>query len=353
MYLSPNIINSVFQFSPIGMAFICASSGHIVKVNSAYCRLLMRDEEQIVGKNWMVFTHPDDIIKDYHLFSSLNTKLNSHTERLTRYLRPDGSSIHVKFTITVLQSDSAAPLYLVSVENRNWFTQYKKELEDRLLQIKTHRSEVINSLVLMANFRDRETGGHLRRTSLYVQLLLEHSRSNHSFSNYGIATIAKSSMLHDIGKVGISDSILHKNGSLTKDEFNTMKTHTSLGALAISETLRHLPGDAAFIYAREIAEFHHEWWDGTGYPHGYAREEIPYVARVMAIADVYDALRSERPYKEPFGHVKSLEIILKESKSHFDPELCEVFFDIQTDICAISESVCDSSLPFTEEDSLY
>lgn len=346
MSLDFDITHAVFQISPIGMAFISASSGVVLSVNAAYCSLLSREEAQLLGRTWMSFTHPNDIIRDFYVLRSLNDKETTHIQRLKRYLLPDGTSFYAHVTITPVQPFCESPIFLVSVETRDSLTDYKQEIISHIKQKKKYRDEVIDSLTLMANFHDRETGGHLLRTSLYVKLILEANRSNHPFSDYGIAVISKVSILHDIGKIGIPDSILHKKRFLSSEEFETMKTHTSLGALALTETILHLPRDSAFIYARDIAEFHHERWDGTGYPHGLAGEDIPYVARVMAIADVYDALRSERPYKESFDHVKSLEIIFKESGTHFDPDLCEVLFCVHKNMCAISESITDSSSPF-------
>ena len=144
-------------------------------------------------------------------------------------------------------------------------------------------------------------------------------------------------MLHDIGKVGIPDSILMKPGALTRDEFHTMETHTSLGARALTDSMRKMQNDTLLMFAPEIAEFHHERWDGIGYPRRLKADQIPLIARIMSVADVYDALRSIRPYKKPFTHEESIKIIRKDSGTRFDPLLVKEFVGLENEFNKISE----------------
>jgi putative two-component system response regulator len=158
-----------------------------------------------------------------------------------------------------------------------------------------------------------------------------------------LTVLYKSAPLHDIGKVGIPDRILLKPGKLTPDEFEVMKTHTTLGrdAIAAAERLLETP-DSFLQCAREIAYSHQEKWDGSGYPQGLRGTAIPFSARLMAIADVYDALISRRPYKEPMPHEQAVEIITKGRGSHFDPDLVDAFVAINTVFYSISQLYADS-----------
>ncbi len=139
--------------------------------------------------------------------------------------------------------------------------------------------------------------------------------------------MAKASTLHDIGKVGIPDSILHKPGKLTSQEFEIMKNHTNIGANTLLEVKKKYPDSKFLELGINITLYHHEKWDGSGYPHGLRGENIPLSARIMAIADAYDALRSKRVYKEAYSHEKSLEIIKQGKGTHFDPEIVDVFIE--------------------------
>jgi putative two-component system response regulator len=182
----------------------------------------------------------------------------------------------------------------------------------------------ILALASLAETRDNETGNHIRRTQHYVRALAErlreHPRFSDSLDDEIIATLFKSAPLHDIGKVGIPDRVLLKAGKLDADEFEIMKTHTTLGRDAIARAEYILGTKVEFLtLAKEIALSHQEKWDGSGYPQGLSGDDIPMSARLMAVADVYDALISKRAYKEGMGHAEAAEIIRKGSGLHFDP----------------------------------
>jgi putative two-component system response regulator len=183
----------------------------------------------------------------------------------------------------------------------------------------------------LAETRDNETGNHIIRTKEYVRVLAEHlqrhPRFRHELTAENITQLYKSAPLHDIGKVGIPDSILLKAGALTDDEFTIMKTHAALGKKAIEDAMGAMTGCEAFLrYAAEIAYGHHERWDGSGYPQGLAGDDIPISARLMALADVYDALISKRCYKPAFSHEKAASLIRKGCGGHFDPDVVDAFF---------------------------
>ena len=191
------------------------------------------------------------------------------------------------------------------------------------------RSLAIFALAKLADSRDPDTGAHLERTQAFCRLISEAMLEAGVYGDIAtrsfIELIAQTSPLHDIGKIGIPDAVLLKDGRLDETEFNVMKRHTVIGAQTLGAALDRFPGAGYLRMARDIALCHHERWDGSGYPNGLARGDIPLSARVMAIADVYDALRSPRVYKPAMTHAKARKIIIEGSGSHFDPRLVELF----------------------------
>lgn len=221
---------------------------------------------------------------------------------------------------------------------------YRKRLEE-LVDIRTEQLErtqncILDMLAGVTSYRDSETGGHIKRTTYYVEevvklLLKEYHESYVIDDNYG-ESIITSAKLHDVGKVAIPDSILLKPEKLTAEEFEVIKLHTVYGAHLLDNAMLELKETASFLtVAREIIIAHHERWDGTGYPYKVTGADIPLSARIMAIVDVYDALISKRPYKEPFTHEEAIRIIREGAGSHFDPNLitiCEPVFPRFKDI---------------------
>lgn len=188
----------------------------------------------------------------------------------------------------------------------------------------------IRALAHLAETRDPETGNHILRTQAYVQALAEglraHPRFSAILSDQYIDLLGRSAPLHDIGKVGIPDYILLKPGKLTPDEWAIMKTHARLGSEAIEQAERDIKRPLAFLsLAKEIAHWHHEKWDGSGYPDGLTGDAIPVSARLMAVADVFDALISARVYKPAFPYPQARDMIIEGRGSHFDPDMVDAF----------------------------
>ena len=208
-----------------------------------------------------------------------------------------------------------------------------RDLEARTLELQHSQDLTIFALGSIAETRDNETGNHIHRTSAYVevmarQLAVRSSRRHEAVAMRDWEMIWKSAPLHDIGKVGIPDNILLKPGKLTVEEFEVMKRHTVLGRDAIRAAEIRVKSEGSFLrVASEIAYSHHERWDGAGYPQGIGGEEIPLSARLMALADVYDALVSKRVYKPPLPHATAIEIIREGRGSHFAPEVLDVFLE--------------------------
>lgn len=199
---------------------------------------------------------------------------------------------------------------------------------------------MIDSMALVVETRDTETGAHIIRTKEYIRLLAHYLVSQQSYLNTltpeYIADLYHASPLHDIGKVGIPDKILKKNGPLTVEEFEVMKTHTTLGKELIANAIVHYSENGMLSMAQNIAHFHHEKWNGSGYPNGLEGDAIPLEARMMALADVYDALISRRRYKVAFSFEESEKIILQGRGTHFDPVLVDAFARIKEEFKAIA-----------------
>lgn len=234
----------------------------------------------------------------------------------------------------------ATQLTIVDFQN-----SLQAKVDEQIQKLQNIRMETIFSLAKLAQSRDDDTGLHLERVQGYCKLLAQTLRENSEYQNQindqFVEDIYHASPLHDIGKVGIPDSILLKPDRLTEEEFAVMKTHTNIGAETLRDVDNKFGGNAFIGMGILIAESHHEKFDGTGYPKGLGGQDIPLAARIMAIADVYDALRSKRAYKDGFSHEKSCEIICEGSGAHFDPVIIEAFKETVTQFDAIFTSSID------------
>lgn len=221
---------------------------------------------------------------------------------------------------------------------------------ERVLSLET-REVAIFALAKLAESRDPETGAHLERVQCYSRILAQqlctHPKFSEELDAEYIRLIYLTSPLHDIGKVGIPDSVLLKPGRLSDDEFDIMKTHTVIGATTLEAALAKFPEAKFLRMARDIAATHHERFNGSGYPNGLIGEEIPLCGRIVALADVYDALTSKRVYKEAFLHGLARNIILEESGKHFDPLVVDAFVQCERQFVAVRERF--SETPANEE----
>lgn len=228
-------------------------------------------------------------------------------------------------------------------DQNSWLQQEVNRKVEQVLQLQTATIQV---MVALAEFRDEETGNHIRRTQKYVQLignwLVQHHRYENELNTTIVAQIAQAAPLHDIGKIAIPDHILLKPDRLTPEEVAIMKTHTTRGYAILEQVRRDLGEDnPLLLYSSQITRHHHERWDGTGYPDGLKGNAIPLAARLMAIADVYDATRSVRTYKKALTHEESLEVIVQGCSSHFDPECVEGFIALEKEISEIARALAD------------
>ncbi len=226
-------------------------------------------------------------------------------------------------------------------------------VDQRTRELSLTQEVTIYSLASLAETRDPETGGHILRTQRYVRALAIQMATRPGFETQltddAIRLLYNSAPLHDIGKVGVADAILLKPGDLTKEEFEEMKKHTEYGKRALQVGEEKLGENSFMKVAQEIAYTHHEKWNGSGYPRGLKGEDIPISGRLMAIADVYDALISKRVYKPAFSHKKAMAYICQDSGSHFDPQLVENLIQIEDEFRQIASVLADSK---EEKDTL-
>ena len=209
--------------------------------------------------------------------------------------------------------------------------------KNRKIQFIQHA--LITSFANMVEARDGLTGMHIKRTSEYVRIIASYLANGenyaHLFTDKYIENIINAAPLHDIGKIAIPDAILKKPGSLTKDEFEIIKTHSETGAKMIEEILDEVHDDECLSLAKDMAYYHHERWDGKGYPCNLRGDDIPLCARIMAVADVYDALRSKRCYKDRIPAQEAYDIIINGSGTQFDPMVVHAFADVFDQIQAV------------------
>ncbi len=242
--------------------------------------------------------------------------------------KPISPSIVLARVRTQLENKAAADF----LRDQNQFLD--TEVNRRGQELAAIQDVTILAMASLAETRDSDTGNHIRRTQNYVRVLAQklqtHPRFGYLLSDRTIDALYKSAPLHDIGKVGIPDRILLKPGRFTPDEFEIMKTHTTLGRAAILAAEKQLGMEVDFLrHAKDIAYYHQEKWDGSGYPEGLQGEAIPVSARLMAVADVYDALISRRVYKEGMPHAQAVAIIRDGRGTHFDPDMVDAFLELE------------------------
>ena len=254
----------------------------------------------------------------------------------------------------------AEAILLKRIENQLLIQGQKAELKslnnnlmemvnEKSAQIVNLHNSIISSVADLVEFRDSVTGGHIMRTQEYVELLLNQLIADSLYSDEMVSwenmdNLLLSVQLHDLGKISISDTILNKPGKLTPEEFEIMKEHAGNG-VKIIERIEKTGVDHSFLrQAKLIAGTHHEKWDGSGYPGGLKGKDIPLEGRIMAIADVYDALISVRPYKKAFSAEESAKIIVQDSGSHFDPVLVDTFKKLEGQFASVAEKYNDEAI---------
>jgi len=221
--------------------------------------------------------------------------------------------------------------------------RYQNMIQNSLKEIAAAQQATNFALAKLAEFRDEDTGLHLKRVSEYCRILTSQLQNASLYSSLisedFINSIQHASLLHDIGKVAIPDSILFKPSKLSFEEFEVMKKHTVIGAENIQDIYNNYSGNPLIGMGIEIALYHHERWDGQGYPDGLSAKNIPLSARIMAVADFYDAVRSDRCYRKGYEHQQVKEMLVEGSGSHFDPVIVQAFLETESDFIVVAESI--------------
>ena len=251
-------------------------------------------------------------------------------------------------TLNIRTGDEIEYLYSAINKTMNDIDRYMRVIEEKNIDVAQKASiisrmqdNIIISFADMVENRDENTGSHIRRTADYVRIISEEMNRRGCYKGLlggdYINKLYKSAPLHDVGKIRIPDAILNKEGKLTPEEFTNMKTHTTAGGAILEHVLKGVESDNYLSEAQNMAVYHHEWWNGAGYPNGLKGSDIPLSARIMAIADVFDALVSTRSYKGPFSFKDAVAIIKDESGSHFDPDVVEAFLNCLEEIKKVSQ----------------
>jgi putative two-component system response regulator len=236
--------------------------------------------------------------------------------------------------LSVIANLTLTPLYVEGIEPPDRFLG---SFDDVTAEQRSLLQNTFNSLLEASKLKDNDTGKHIQRVGEYSRLIADHlfrEQQDPNITREFVDSIAFLAPMHDVGKIGTPDDILNKEGPLDTREWEIMQEHTINGAYILNSYPDSM--------AKQIALFHHEWWDGSGYPYQMAEDMIPVPARIVAIADVYDALRMSRSYKEAFSHVKALEIMHTKTGTHFDPDLFAIFQKLENTISGIYEQLRDA-----------
>jgi putative two-component system response regulator len=222
-------------------------------------------------------------------------------------------------------------------------------IRERTAQLRRMQGGLVYVLAEMVESRDSGTGGHIERVTAYIKILMDAMMARGVYidemSKWDLEMVASSARLHDLGKITTSDAILNKPDKLTKEEFEVIKNHSTNGEQIIDKIINSTGVEDFLFSAKMFAGYHHERWDGTGYPHALKEMEIPLQGRIMAVADVYDALVSKRPYKEELTDEEAVRIIIDQAGKHFDPKIVEVFLEVKDLFKAVRESLSQLCTP--------
>ena len=315
--------------------------GKFTFVNDSMSRILGYPKKDILTIDYRQFMDEKNIRIVEDTFNTCRKSGNTVKAFDCEFNR-EGMVLFIEASVSLLNNGKdEAYGYRGIVRDRTEKKKLEMDLIESYKKLQNARAATILGLAKLAEYRDEGTGTHLERIREYAKRLAEEMAKNFRYhtiitQDY-IEDIFQSSILHDIGKVGIPDAILLKPGKLTDEEFEVIKRHTTMGGDAI-RIIESRIKERSFLYmGKEIAYNHHEKWDGSGYPRGLQGEEIPLSARIVALADVYDALTSKRFYKEAYSHERSKDIILGLKGSHFDPEIADAFLILEAEFNTIRE----------------
>lgn len=280
-------------------------------------------------------------LSNYHLIYPINAM--SYSASAFAYDSEEAREKNVERIkgLNIYTGDELENLYHAFVKTTEDSQTYFAQMQHKTEMFAKLQSGLIMVLADMVENRDESTGDHVRKTAAYTKVIMEKMRElgyqTETLTDEYVYNVVRSAPLHDIGKIQVPDAILNKPGKLTDEEFDQMKLHTTAGQKIIQQVIETIPEADYLKEAMNVAAYHHEKWNGKGYPNGLAGEEIPLSARIMAVADVFDALVSKRCYKEPFSFDKAMEIIQKDAGTHFDPQVAEAFLLAKDEVKAIAD----------------
>jgi PAS domain S-box-containing protein len=343
--------------------FIIDFNARVLWANRSTPAYVGMTEADVVGSHVSKFMKKGNMFRIYQLFAEMkegrvvkdfkieiSTPVGNKIAEATCTPIPDGGRIT---SCEILLRDITEKATVERLK-KNYLKTLEEEVERRTEEIKDLQRASILAIATLAESIDNFTCGHLERMRQYARIIAEELRTWPSYEDLVteeyVELVYDLSPLHDIGKVGIRDSILMKEDKLTADEFAKMKEHTEIGANALRMAGHLIHRESLFAMAEMIARFHHQWWDGSGYPavrigeeiRPLRGDEIPLCARIVALADVYDALTSKRPYKEPYPHEVAKQMILKDKGRHFDPDCVEAFINREADFISIKQNWTDT-----------
>jgi PAS domain S-box-containing protein len=330
--------------SPI---IISDETGRIVNINKSAEELYCYERNDVIGQSFDDIFCPDGHSHDMlHIIQNARRNNGRFVEIGVPRKNSKGEPLFTYATYSIHQNaDSDAFAVFIIEKDLTGRVELEKQLKDSLQELRETQAAAILGFAHITEFRDHGTGCHLERLRDYTRILARGLREHPKYANYiddaYIEDLSLSAVLHDIGKVGIADSILLKAGKLAEEEFEKMKSHARLGGEALSRIASELKHESFLTLGKEVAYYHHEKWDGTGYPEGLSGEKIPLSARIVALADVYDALISERPYKRSYTHEEAVAEITSQCGKHFDPEIVDVFTEKESIFNALARKYRD------------
>ena len=288
----------------------------------------------------------------YNLILPINKMANSASRFKRDNIETLEQSLSEISKLDIHTGDEIENLYRSFVAMTKENVQFMTDIHQKNQTISELQRAFILTLADMVERRDQNTGEHIKKTAAYVKIIAEELKREGAYAGEltddFVRRITDSAPLHDLGKIGVPDSILNKPGKLTDEEFDIIKSHTKIGGRIISSLISAVP-DSEYLYdAMDLALYHHEKWNGRGYPMGLSGENIPLSARIMAVADVFDALVSNRSYKKGFPYEKAIAIIREERGSHFDPVIVDAFFAVKDEILKVADEFSEKETQVAE-----
>ncbi|MBN1834555.1 MAG: PAS domain S-box protein [Spirochaetales bacterium] len=309
--------------------------GDVVNWNYTASQLYGYRWDEVAGQSFdALFGTGEGRLQLPEIFRRVGESQGRYVEAEAPRRRKDGSLVYTYASYSEIRNTSGELVaYSIIEKDLTERVNLERKLKDSFDQLKETQDAAILGFARLTEYRDKDTGKHLKRIREYTKVLATSLRGRKDYRKYitdrYIEDLCLSAILHDVGKVAIPDSILLKPGKLTEGEFTTIKEHSRLGGDALSDVDREINRESFLTLGKEIAYYHHERWDGTGYPKGLAGTDIPLSARIVALADVYDALTSDRPYKGAMSHEEALELIVQGRGTQFDPDVVDAFLQNQ------------------------